>query len=290
MARMPAALVLSFSCLALAIALPTWRASRPVEVVNTGEDWAWNEDYGAFAELEPASARPDTSAPAPAPGADAAPARVAARAKAPNTLQQLLTRAAQGGIAHSSAASGGQAKQGTIAHSSPAAAAKSNTEQPIAAPKQRNTMQLSSLGSVDSVVPPPVPSATELQMLNRLNGCVTTVDPLARSSFAYKVSPPGTPCVFRADAWDEASHCISDDGAFGQYGWCWTDLGTSMWGSCSEKCPYAGQSRNLEGKLIELEGLIDDLSKSVSTQKKELEHERAELHQKRQQNTSAPFR
>lgn len=98
--------------------------------------------------------------------------------------------------------------------------------------------------------------------------CFTRGDPLAVSSLAYAVSPPGTPCVFGVDDRDEGSHCIMDDGRYGSFGWCFTDKIRESWGSCGETCPLVGQSKILGDKLQDLNGQIAEflnVTKTVAT-------------------------
>mmetsp|Transcript_57163 Transcript_57163/g.162290 ORF Transcript_57163/g.162290 Transcript_57163/m.162290 type:complete len:234 (-) Transcript_57163:53-754(-) len=105
-----------------------------------------------------------------------------------------------------------------------------------------------------------LPSVEEIRAENVRRQCETIASPLARSHLK-KVAPVGTPCIFRADAWDEALHCIdSDSGRWGQYGWCWTNLDRSEWGSCSKDCPLAGDLHKLGAKLATLENLVGELS------------------------------
>lgn len=95
---------------------------------------------------------------------------------------------------------------------------------------------------------------------NYRSGCVTVKSPLARSTFIFKIAPIGTPCLFRADAQDEHAHCINvESGKYGQFGWCWTNLDRTQWGSCSPRCPMPGSSKVLGDRLDRVEHLLDDL-------------------------------
>mmetsp|Transcript_72366 Transcript_72366/g.234154 ORF Transcript_72366/g.234154 Transcript_72366/m.234154 type:complete len:245 (-) Transcript_72366:84-818(-) len=117
------------------------------------------------------------------------------------------------------------------------------------------------MADVGHAVVDPYPSVEQIQQKNNWTGCVTIESPLARSNLVKRVAPPGTPCIFRADAWDEALHCIdADKGTHGQFGWCWTKLDRSEWGSCSKACPLAGDVHTLSEKLERLEGLVAQLS------------------------------
>jgi len=90
-----------------------------------------------------------------------------------------------------------------------------------------------------------------------LENCVTRSDPRVNSGLA-SVSAPGTRCVFGADERDEGSHCIIEDGIYGSFGWCYTALDKSSWGSCDEGCP-------LQGRALKLEKRIDAIDDMVST-------------------------
>mmetsp|Transcript_46314 Transcript_46314/g.106926 ORF Transcript_46314/g.106926 Transcript_46314/m.106926 type:complete len:195 (-) Transcript_46314:64-648(-) len=108
------------------------------------------------------------------------------------------------------------------------------------------------------------PSASQIVKTNRRHGCVTISSPLAHGSLVRDLSPDGTPCAFRADARDEAAHCMgTESGQYGQYGWCWTDLARTQWGSCSRECPLAGKPHTLGEKLNTLESLISQLSQAT---------------------------
>lgn len=104
-------------------------------------------------------------------------------------------------------------------------------------------------------------SVEEIREANMYAGCVTIESPLAQPTLGTQVAPVGTPCIFRADAWDEARHCIdADSGRYGQFGWCWTKLDRSEWGSCSELCPLAGAPLTLGQRLDDLEKLVERLA------------------------------
>merc|ERR1719433_1885899 len=112
------------------------------------------------------------------------------------------------------------------------------------------------------------PTADEIQANNAKIGCVTTSSPLARRWPGTKVAPVGTPCVFRADARDEAAHCIGTNaGVHGEHGWCWTNLARSEWGSCSSACPLSSDSYLLGKRLDQLEDLVTQLSSVTATMK-----------------------
>lgn len=92
------------------------------------------------------------------------------------------------------------------------------------------------------------------------NKCVTKQDPRA-TSFGYTTSLPGTPCVFGIDDRDEGYHCIMEDGKFGSFGWCWTSMAMSSWGSCSESCPLFGPSKVIHQ---EVEALSKKLQEAMA--------------------------
>lgn len=81
-----------------------------------------------------------------------------------------------------------------------------------------------------------------------LRKCITRADARA-VSYTYAVSLPGTECVFGVDERDEGFHCIPDAGKYGSYGWCFTTLDQSSWGSCSDSCPLFGMEKVLWDRL-----------------------------------------
>merc|ERR1719428_2110465 len=68
--------------------------------------------------------------------------------------------------------------------------------------------------------------------------CTTKYDPKAQAIFPSTVKD-GTPCMFGADERDEGTHCIPEV-QYGKFGWCYTKLDLSEWGSCAEECPSEG--------------------------------------------------
>mmetsp|Transcript_12160 Transcript_12160/g.28928 ORF Transcript_12160/g.28928 Transcript_12160/m.28928 type:complete len:222 (+) Transcript_12160:69-734(+) len=118
--------------------------------------------------------------------------------------------------------------------------------------------------SIEQLLGSNLPSVEQILAANERSGCVTVETPLAKSTLIHKVASAGTPCVFRADEFDEAKHCMNfEEGNFGQHGWCWTKLDRSEWGSCSKACPLAGKSEQLGEKLGKLEGLIAQLAEAT---------------------------
>jgi len=85
----------------------------------------------------------------------------------------------------------------------------------------------------------------------------TTQEDVRVEAFGYTTSPAGTQCVFGVDLRDEGYHCILDEGIYGSYGWCYTDIGASSWGSCSENCPLFGPLKKLAKKLDSVKGTLD---------------------------------
>lgn len=92
-----------------------------------------------------------------------------------------------------------------------------------------------------------------------VSGCVTKQDPRASAWFAT-TAPSGTPCTFGADPRDEAAHCIHEDNEFGTFGWCFTKLDKSEWGSCDEGCPLIGHNKVLGDQLNEIAGAIQEMN------------------------------
>jgi len=106
-----------------------------------------------------------------------------------------------------------------------------------------------------------LPTAQEIRADNKEKGCHTIDSPLAKPSFVLRIAKVGTPCVFRADSRDEALHCMGvETGTYGQYGWCWTNLQRTEWGSCSEACPLVGERAMIGEKLARLEELVETLT------------------------------
>jgi len=139
---------------------------------------------------------------------------------------------------------------------------KANTTkpEPQAVPTSSESVSTDSFGKE-------LPTAQQIQADNKENGCVTIDSPLAKPSFARQIAKVGTPCVFRADNRDEALHCMGvETGIYGQYGWCWTNLQRTEWGSCSEACPLVGERQVIGEKLARLEELVETLSEVASEQ------------------------
>uniref|UniRef100_A0A7S0F9A3 ShKT domain-containing protein n=1 Tax=Pyrodinium bahamense TaxID=73915 RepID=A0A7S0F9A3_9DINO len=228
-----AALGLALASLAQGgLALSSPKALRGVPPLE--EDWAW-QDLSATAptasalvswaeRAQPAAEPSPAEPPARSAGAQPAPAQPGQFAGWRNLTEILARAAGQWGLAAAAA---------------PADAAS-------ATPYVQ------------------APSVQEIVEANRISGCVTMASPLAVSNMVHTVAPEGTPCVFRADAWDEAKHCMGyADGQRGQYGWCWTNLARTEWGSCSAACPLAGDAYSLGEKLENLEQLVDQLAQAV---------------------------
>jgi hypothetical protein len=123
--------------------------------------------------------------------------------------------------------------------------------------KVQAEVPISTLLPTTTTPPTAVTTAATLPTMNS-NTCVTVEDARASHPF-YQTSPPGTPCIFGVDADDEGSHCIYDGGRYGSFGWCFTSLDRSTWGSCGSACPFSGYQKLLADKL-------DNLTQTLSKQ------------------------
>uniref|UniRef100_A0A7R9ZX37 ShKT domain-containing protein n=1 Tax=Pyrodinium bahamense TaxID=73915 RepID=A0A7R9ZX37_9DINO len=253
-----AALGLALASLArggLALSFQSSRGEGPLE-----EDWAWqdlNADVPAASSLvswaesaQPAAEPGPVELPAHSAGAQPAPAQPAPPARGDN-LTQIFARAAS--------------PQPAPAQRGGPAGPRNLTEMLARAAGQWGLAAAAAPADAASATPyVQAPSVQEIVEANRISGCVTMASPLAVSNMVHTVAPEGTPCVFRADAWDEAKHCMGyADGQRGQYGWCWTNLARTEWGSCSAACPLAGDAYSLGEKLENLEQLVDQLAQAV---------------------------
>lgn len=90
-------------------------------------------------------------------------------------------------------------------------------------------------------------------------GCVTHFDPRVES-YTVDTAKVGTPCIFGADERDEGNHCIPDM-EYGSFGWCYTKLDLSEWGSCGAHCPLFGAPKVLN---TEIEAITDKINSIVS--------------------------
>eukprot|EP00413_Alexandrium_margalefii_P035895 CAMPEP_0204601822 /NCGR_PEP_ID=MMETSP0661-20131031/56280_1 /ASSEMBLY_ACC=CAM_ASM_000606 /TAXON_ID=109239 /ORGANISM="Alexandrium margalefi, Strain AMGDE01CS-322" /LENGTH=260 /DNA_ID=CAMNT_0051612741 /DNA_START=57 /DNA_END=839 /DNA_ORIENTATION=- len=227
-------------------------------VARVEDDWAWADDAGKTQEtplVTAAVARTGTEAEQPAAPRARRPDQAAAKAEHERTaasqaieLDQAVAAAdAVLGRAPAPSAMGSLLVAQARTSASQGAGAERGWASPPALP-----------------VAPRVPSVEEILTMNTRMGCITIESPLAKSNMVKKVAKIGTPCLFRADEFDEASHCMnSEGGEYGQYGWCWTKLDRSEWGSCSKACPLAGGSAQLGDKLKKLEALVDQLTQAV---------------------------
>jgi hypothetical protein len=105
--------------------------------------------------------------------------------------------------------------------------------------------------------PPPKTNKTNATKLAWKGACfVRATEPIGNAK-------PGTKCLFGIVAEDEGSHCVFDHGKYGAFGWCFTDAETKEWGSCSETCPTAGNSKVLIAKINMLENHIVKLLRKL---------------------------
>jgi hypothetical protein len=93
--------------------------------------------------------------------------------------------------------------------------------------------------------------------------CATREDDRIKSWFAA-AAPPGSACVFGVDVRDENSHCIYEDGAYGSYGWCYTNGDRSEWGACNEHCPLYGAPSALGTKIDSVAKKLDKVVEKLS--------------------------
>jgi len=150
-----------------------------------------------------------------------------------------------------------------VARSPSASAGKLRGPGASSEPQGPQIREVTPLNSTDQL--PPV---AEIRKANKASKCVTIASPLAKSSLLHKVAAIGTTCIFRVAPPDETQHCIDTESMkYGQFGWCWTKLDKSEWGSCSRHCPLAGPPLTLEMQLDKLEKLVDtELAGSSLTQ------------------------
>lgn len=221
--------LLAFFVAGLPLAAPHERRRAPA--AKGAEDWAWQSD-------------PDVNSDVVA-----------------NAL-------AEAGLGDEVAAPTSPPKRGFLDRALKVAAKAASGVTGAAAPQTQKKAPLERLAAAklpESPTPQPVlkqfPEVQQVETMNRLKGCVTIESPLAASSIVKRVAPVGSPCLFRADAFDEATHCMNwDGGQYGQYGWCWTKLDRSEWGSCSSACPMAGEYHSISKRLDQLEGLVSALA------------------------------
>merc|ERR1719163_1767015 len=81
------------------------------------------------------------------------------------------------------------------------------------------------------------------------SSCVTETD-ASVEAYDSKTAAVGTKCVFGADPKDEGSHCIPEK-QYGEFGWCYTKLDLSEWGSCAPDCPTPIKKEEKEAKKEE---------------------------------------
>jgi hypothetical protein len=98
--------------------------------------------------------------------------------------------------------------------------------------------------------------------------CTTVDDPRGATMLTMTgVAKAGTPCVFGADERDQGGHCIMDDGKYGTYGWCYTTMDKTAWGSCSEYCPLGGAAGVLERRIDDLDQFVARILAKVRRKK-----------------------
>jgi len=108
----------------------------------------------------------------------------------------------------------------------------------------------------------PSPSPAD-EIMELESTCVTRADVRVASTALSNVAELGTACVFGADERDEGTHCIMQGGEYGSYGWCFTDMDQSQWGSCSEACPLSGVSAILQKRIDAVDKIVGVIAEKV---------------------------
>lgn len=97
----------------------------------------------------------------------------------------------------------------------------------------------------------PTTAAATVRPASLLRGCFTRADPRTEGAIAFlaRTAPHGSPCLFGITPADEGRHCVQDGGRYGSFGWCYTRVDRSEWGSCAEGCPTRGSDQLISSRI-----------------------------------------